>query len=1220
MGKDTAQQDANAVQRAKDGKTIIETSSPLTRLHYFDGKFLRADAFAIEQDYHRTQTRLANLAGGWGVVEGFALSAKGETLTIGAGLAITAQGNFVHANGEFGATLSELLALARPEPENGNQDFADCPEKKSVPLTESSGLGLYEITVGPAEDLCGNEAVYGKLCESACVSSSQHPYWREGVVLRLRPLSLQLPTSKAVVFSSVHLRNRVASAYFAAERGLTAAALSLSGLGNELWCQPARLTDRNEVAIGLLVREGNIIRVIDAWGSRRERMEAQARGYWQGRMAMRPWNVFLAQILQFQCQLAGAFDPTEVELKTPDDECENLRQLLDKTRKELEALQQKYAQSKESPAKANSKAKKKTEGMVAEEHSIPFAELYALSEELSAADIGQGGLPASRMLLKAGFAELPPAGYLPLMKSKQGLEAQLSRIFGEGVRLHYHAVREDEIAHLVEEAQHMERISLTRGLDDPARIEDVEIFVPDGEAFSQQQTAAGEWWQVDMAMEALSAFDIGAEVKLDPIKKAAPQEKSFRAESTAAAGFSNDATHEMHPLDETKQTEIALAFKNLARNLQTRNFSGLARTAHLNDSGYGLSLIVTLQVDDLIAKARELLKTYPEFDPNGEYAERINAFKGFALYLAGDLKADPLALALGQSTELSGELVFANAAMRVSGSLTALRDKPAPGGKTERIAQLDLVMHAKQGPGASLRASISLLRKGDARDGELLLDDEKHNPRSSPILFDWQASPRRALMLLSDEGAATHVGKAFVQAMKKTSHAEVEAEVSPGDQDGIGHSAGQAGAQEKQQERQLLRMDGLSSMPTLDSPLGSAAMNALILMAEQADDPSFLPRARRRLFPALDAAQSTGVRAVLDWVMFRRARTPLCASATCPEPVKAAFEVFQCWHITIADEAELKALQEALENRSVKQLARFAFQPVGVLRYRDENALAEETELRIEAMWRQANPGEQVVLARYWEQRPTTGQGWQNHARLRNMLEQIKEVTQPPERGDGAITRLELPPATLSDGALDGGFLVVTQQARAHRVLFLSYEQYAESRALLRKGDKAAWDSLMQSASQNQSPELLVRFEQGRITENMRQKLLEIDHSMSGGNGLAIAVRIDSAARQDLNTAKGEYDAISLATGALRGGPGDQGVRYVVANPELGGALSCTVLVYLPSARSGSYYYYVSPGYYMNTSSKTYYSQIDTRGAHYYMPYGDYQSAFGGKTVGGDML
>ena len=98
---------------ATDGVAFIEQASPLTRLHYFDGKALRADAFALEQDYHRTRTRLGNIAGGWGAVNGLGISLSGNELDVSAGLAITAAGNFVLATGEMHANLADLC----PQPQ-----------------------------------------------------------------------------------------------------------------------------------------------------------------------------------------------------------------------------------------------------------------------------------------------------------------------------------------------------------------------------------------------------------------------------------------------------------------------------------------------------------------------------------------------------------------------------------------------------------------------------------------------------------------------------------------------------------------------------------------------------------------------------------------------------------------------------------------------------------------------------------------------------------------------------------------------------------------------------------------------------------------------------------------------------------------------------------------------------------------------------------------------
>ena len=514
MGTSTPTPDDVVDLSSADGVAFIAQSTPLTRLHYFDGKFLRADAFTLEQDYHRAAIRLANVAGGWGIVDGLgvALDAKDDgLLDVGAGLAVTAAGSLVYAVGDLQAKLSDLLATATPAPNGGgNADFGDCAAAPKAGITQAAGLGLYEITIGPVDGLCGNEAVFGKICESACASDSQRPYWREGVVLRLRPIALQLPASTAVALTTTHLRNRVASAYFAAEPWLTPSALSAAGLDSDLWCNPARLYGRDEVVIGLLVREGTATRVIDAWSGRRERMDAQARGYWQGRMAMRPWNVFVAQVLQFQCQLSGLFDASSG--LTGGGDCERIRRLLDSTRMQIDALHRRYSEGAlRILQKFGNKPTAADAQSMVNELKGSYADLYEISQGLAGADVGAGALPVVRMLLNAGFVELPPAGYLPVVPGQQPLAAQLSRMFGEGVALTFHAVRHDEIAHLVEEAQHLDRISLTRGLDDPAQVEQVEVFVPDGTQTDAATQAPGRWWQAALQVDALGDVDLGLE-------------------------------------------------------------------------------------------------------------------------------------------------------------------------------------------------------------------------------------------------------------------------------------------------------------------------------------------------------------------------------------------------------------------------------------------------------------------------------------------------------------------------------------------------------------------------------------------------------------------------------------------------------------------------------------------------------------------------------------
>jgi len=1043
MGKENELQ-GNLVELPEtDGLAFIEQGTPLTRLHYFDGKFLRADAFALEQDYHRTRTRLANLAGGWGAVHGLGISLSGNQLEVGAGLAITAAGNFVLANSDLNADLADLIAVARPADASGNSEFADCPPQTSNGITEGTGLNIYEITVGPVDGLCGQEAVFGKLCESACVSSSQHPYWREGVVLRLRPISLNLPASSAVTLGKTHLRNRVASAYFAAEPWLTPPALSAAGLANTLWCEPAQMYGRDEVVIGLLVRDGGVNRVIDAWSGRRERMDAQARGYWQGRMAMRPWNVFVAQILQFQCQLAATFDGGGV-IALPDD-CDNLRELLDSTRKELETLQKRYESStKDIIDRLGGRATKAQIASAMEQQmGASNLALFDLSATLSQVELGQGALPSQRMLIHAGFVELPPAGYLPVVPGKQPVETQMARLFGEGVQLHYHAVRHDEIAHLVEEAQHMERISLTRGLDNPADIEAVEIFVPDGEVLGVTPTSPGEWWQVDMDLAALGAFSLGLEptgsdngvdamptTGISGLRRTGAFTLMRAGTSTAGAdntAFTINSFNVNTAAAVEVDTDLEAARQQLAALIQSlteQPVAGLARTEGRDDGSYGFTLVGRIDATAIIADIKRLTAKYPQLADNA-ILERIDALARAALYLSGDIDADPMALPMHASTQLKGEMALSGQVIPISGKLTVLYDRSRLGGDSERVVQLNLIVVTSNGQANAVAGPVSLMRNGNAADGRFVLDDAAHDDTTSPTFFDWESSPRQARMSILDDDnrvaglTMMRLNRDGMTLGASANNASTTATAAAASETLV--------ARDGAPHRTLATFHGLDAMPATDSALGAAALNALVSIAETAEDPAFFVRARQRLFPTLDTPVDETVRAVRDWVMFRRARTHLCCPQIPPPPVTPAIELFQVWHLAVASDEEFNAVRKSLDQGDGSVLQKLGVKRVGVLRYREQNTAAEETEAQVEAMWTQAAPAPQVVLGRYWEETPVTGQGWQNHFRLNFMLDQISEITNPPPSGSGAIARQEPVPPPLQDGAMDGGFLVVTR-------------------------------------------------------------------------------------------------------------------------------------------------------------------------------------------------
>lgn len=986
---------------ATDGVAFVEQSSPLTRLHYFDGQFLRAASLTTEQDYHRHALQLANVAGGWGAVHGFGIALAGDSLNVSPGLGVTPNGQLVLAGSDMKAKLADLLSAAKPPSPSGKAQFDACLEAKAPTATASVGLQVYEITVGPIEGLCGNEAVFGKLCETACASDSRRPYWREGVVLRLRPVNLDLRQSASVPATTAHMRNRVASAYFAREPGQPPSLLSAAGLASGVWCERAQLYHRDELVIGLLWRDAGVAR-IDAWAGRRERMDTQPRAYWQGRMAMRPWNIYTAQILQFQCQLSGLFDANSPVL-TPADDCDRIREALGDARHEIEALLKRFeASSKGLAFKSGGRESVKRLEAVSAAYKSSYADLAGLSGKLAGIGVGGTALPRQRMLINAGFFELPPAGYLPVSPGSD-VRPQCERMFGEGVALHFHAVRPDEIAHLVEEAEHLDRISLTRGLDDPARVEQVEVFVPEGRSSLSPAKSPGEWWAVRLDLEALELLEV-FDVAHSPPSQAKPVPAEAAPAPPGLTGMKSRAAARLVRADAVAPW-----------------LDGLGRTEGRDDGSCGFTVVFGADAFPL-----------PNQAGDGETGIRFDV-------LSGDIDQDPFALVMGASTPFS--LGYASArgsngfAFEAQGRLTVLRQRTSADGAQELLVQLDFQASQQRfvdgqagaaGIGAG-RQRLVLQREGDSRAGVFTVAGDPQNRDGSHYLFEWFSAPRRARQSIE--------ARAF------------DADGTPGNLT----------------RTQLMDMAALPGVPGLGDDIAATALSRLATIAENVLRPDLLLRIRRRLLPTLDAPKGEVITTAADWVMFRRARTHLCGPA-CTTAATTTLETFQVWHLELDSDKQLAVVRKAIDGGDAKALAEFEFTRVGLLRYRDESAFSEESDTQVLAMWRAAQPAARVALGRIWEIAPTTGQGWQNHMRLRHMVETIDSVTKPPPVGDGSLAVSAPPPGELGDKATDGGVLLVTLGAEVkthnHRVVMLPFGMYADLVPMFRQSAKDALDDL----------------------------------------------------------------------------------------------------------------------------------------------------------------
>ena len=309
----------------------------------------------------------------------------------------------------------------------------------------------------------------------------------------------------------------------------------------------------------------------------------------------------------------------------------------------------------------------------------------------------------------------------------------------------------------------------------------------------------------------------------------------------------------------------------------------------------------------------------------------------------------------------------------------------------------------------------------------------------------------------------------------------------------------------------LARARGLPGMPTPASATGAAAMNALAFIADATDDAGFLARARRRLFPTLDTPAVQTVRASLDWVMFRRARTHLCAPP-CATPVDTSVEAVQVWHLQVDSAKTLEVLKKALDQGDTQTLSRFKFQRVGVLRYRDESTRPEESDATVLAMWKAAKPAERVVLGRAWEEAPATGQGWQNHFRLREMLGVIQPLTQPPVRGDGSLAAMKPPGPPLQDRALGGGMLAVTLgkaevKVSKHRVLVTTFNEYFSLLRNFKENPERGWSQLEGMVAQGGLRVIDLTFNDGAMTTTDRKKLQELDAELRTNDPESWSVR-----------------------------------------------------------------------------------------------------------------
>ena len=262
---------ATALSENTLGQVVIDKSSALTRLNYFDGKFLRAPDLQQEQAALLSQVRLASQAAGGGVVHGFnCILAGGDKISISPGLAYDWQGRALVLSQPIDLAIGDLIASSQTvvsEAKNSaasdslRAEFTDGEIRADDLSEEDNTLATsetYLIVVNHIEAYCGEEDVYGKLCSEACINSTQRTHIVEGIQITAIVLNLTEALKQFTVdgLSQKHLRSRVSSAFFAQEQGTIASLITEQGLNANTWCLGAESLTGQGIPIALVSRAG----------------------------------------------------------------------------------------------------------------------------------------------------------------------------------------------------------------------------------------------------------------------------------------------------------------------------------------------------------------------------------------------------------------------------------------------------------------------------------------------------------------------------------------------------------------------------------------------------------------------------------------------------------------------------------------------------------------------------------------------------------------------------------------------------------------------------------------------------------------------------------------------------------------------------------------------------------------------------------------------------
>jgi hypothetical protein len=976
---------------AENGLAVIPMPPDLSRLNYYDGKFLRAADLLHEQTYLRRLVELSNRAGGSGVVHGFDLDVLGGSLRVGAGLAVDPQGHVLHLPHGKDLNVRQLIERSRAVVDAGNGSgpagqpgFPECEVSGTAAPGPQTAVpdDLYLVSIGHAEALCGEEDVYGRLCEEACTTSTGRPYVVEGIVVRAVPLDLPEAACRAAFLDRRHRRAQVASAYFADERARLGRPMSRARLEMELWCNGAAAEAGGWLPLGVLAMSGDAVHFVDAWIARRERIATPPRRYWHWQMGMRPEPVFLAQVLQFQCHLRDVLG----QAPSPGgdgDPCGSTYTALQETRQVLDGIDRQYEA-------ARLKDTARVPELIDPSVLLSLSRLrLRVKEALTVRETG----PAERILIDAGITELPPAGYLPVVPGTVDVATQARRLMGKGVDVRVCAVRADYVPHALEEAQHMDRICLLHGLENAARKPQVDVLVPDGVV--ERPAAMLPGIPLETAVQ-LRFLDFGDESP-DSDPSVLRLRGAARAELAAGGGvnfhFAGDGglTHPTRTDDGPVETlPYILNAVRYTWSTATREEAGAAgepvtaeraaaTSAGTTEDPVAAWVSASIGHDPFSLRPGQSTTLRAEV---GVVTKTPRAREGGELFLSGDLFCDSGA---DGSTTLTG---------RVQG--TATFGEPGDKPETEFLnGSCSIVLRPTSTGGgtavvtlrlAQVEVSFSFAADWSARPTVGRVTATSHWPlllKSDPTLVRETISLSTNLSVLSSLATSQAV---------------------------------EFGSVHFRESADVRRPENYHH---------AAALRALDELESYLEQPGYRERGVLRLFPApVEAPEGGLVRATRDWVLFHRRRVSSCDCVCHPEPLPVVERTYRVYHFRVPDDAGAAALRELLESgRAIEGLRTVPVVPT----FEGTQNLLLTPRSQVHEAWRAVDPADELVYGAVAAGDGARADGRPAQStRLERLSSVVNDVTPDPR---AVYDVLDAVPAQLDVGGVDGVMVFATRAA-----------------------------------------------------------------------------------------------------------------------------------------------------------------------------------------------